>query len=78
MTPADIVMLLINKAEALRRVGVQKLKMGETEVVLMPYNSEPVEPVEPALEELVEETGDPLTSSATFIGGRVPGYRRRK
>lgn len=78
MDPAEMVEMLIEKAEALRKAGVTRLKLGDTEVVFDPYVPEPkTEQVDPELDRMIaSESYDPLKSSSTFIGGRVPGYRK--
>lgn len=76
-TPADILTLIAERAESLRRAGVLAVQVDNFSVQLAPYSEpDPVAdrpgPVE------VEMHSDPLRDPATYADGRVPGFTREE
>jgi hypothetical protein len=74
LPPAELLDLVIEKAEALRRVGVLELELAGCSLKLAPFEAEaPASTEEPAHVGHV----DPLSDPRTFgLHGQVPGFER--
>jgi hypothetical protein len=72
-TAAEILTLITERAEALRKAGVLVVQVDNFSVQLVPW-SEPPPPATAAVEE--GPFIDPLEDPATYQNGRVPGFTR--
>jgi hypothetical protein len=72
-TAAELLTLITERAEALRKAGVRAVQVDNFSVQFTPY-AEPPPPATDAVEE--GPFVDPLEDPATYQNGRVPGFTR--
>lgn len=75
-TASDILTLIAERAESLRKAGVLAVQVDNFSVQLAPY-SEP-SPIAIGGPETEIAHSDPLRDPATYADGRVPGFTREE
>ena len=75
-SPRELIDLVIERADALRKAGVRRLEIGGAVIELAPHEVElHDEDAEPRSDRYV----DPLDDPATYgLRGFVPGFQRQK
>lgn len=74
--PSDLLTLIAERAEALRKAGVSSVQLDGVAFTLHPYQPAPVSE---RTDTDVDEPADPLDDAATFglpPGSRLPGFTR--
>ncbi len=72
-TPSDILTLIADRAESLRKAGVLVVQVGDFSAQLAPWTEDaPASTTRDA----EREYSDPLHDPSTYPGGRVPGFDR--
>lgn len=75
--PSDLLTLIVERAEALRKAGVASVQLDGCSFTLTPYYEPPAAPERREADP--QEPEDPLSDPATFglrPGSRLPGFSR--